>query len=213
MAYIFLDESGDLGFDWKKQKTSRYFLITTVFVESKRPLEKIVRKIFAAMSKKERKAMHGCLHCYKAHPRIRQKLLTEVNQLDLSIMTISLNKKKVYSKLHDEKHVLYNFVVNILLDRLYTRKLIPIDQPIHLVASQRETNTFLNVNFQQYLTQQVEQKHQLRLSIAIKPPSAEKGLQVADFLCWALFRKREHADASYADLIHSKVVEERPLFP
>jgi hypothetical protein len=28
MSYIFIDESGDLGFDFTKPKTSRYFLIT-----------------------------------------------------------------------------------------------------------------------------------------------------------------------------------------
>ena len=36
-------------------------------------------------------------------------------------MSIYLNKKKVFTKLHDEKHVLYNYVTNILIDRVYTK--------------------------------------------------------------------------------------------
>ena len=35
-----------------------------------------------------------------------------------------INKKKVYTKLQDEKQVLYNYVTNILLDRIISKKLI-----------------------------------------------------------------------------------------
>lgn len=39
MAYIFLDESGDLGFDFRKKKTSKVFIVTCLFTESKTPFE------------------------------------------------------------------------------------------------------------------------------------------------------------------------------
>ena len=37
MAYIFMDESGDLGFNFKKKKTSKYFVDETYynFIKSK----------------------------------------------------------------------------------------------------------------------------------------------------------------------------------
>ena len=35
MAYIFMDESGDLGFNFKKAKTSKNFIITFLFVAEK----------------------------------------------------------------------------------------------------------------------------------------------------------------------------------
>jgi len=44
MPYIFLDESGDLGFDFSKKRTSKYFIITCLFATNKRPIEKIVSK-------------------------------------------------------------------------------------------------------------------------------------------------------------------------
>ena len=28
VAYIFLDESGDLGFDFEKKRTTKYFVVT-----------------------------------------------------------------------------------------------------------------------------------------------------------------------------------------
>jgi FAD synthase len=65
-------------------------------------------------------------------------------------MCIYLNKKKVYTKLQDEKHVLYNYVTNILLDRIFTKKLLK-GKDFKFIASRRETNKFLNENFKEYL--------------------------------------------------------------
>ena len=45
MAYIFLDESEDLGFDFSKKNTSKVFIITCLFTQDKKPIEKIVKKI------------------------------------------------------------------------------------------------------------------------------------------------------------------------
>jgi len=213
MAYIFLDESGDLGFNFKKKKTSKYFVIACLFVKEERPVEKIVKKIFNGFSKTERKNHSGTLHAYKEKPATRQKLLGLLNKKDVSIISIYLNKSKVYTRLHDEKHVLYNYVANILLDRIYTKKLISTNEPIVLVASRRETNKFLNDNFCHYLSNQVSGNHKIKISIEIKTPQEKKCLQIVDCICWSLFRKREHEDECYANMIKSKIVEESPLFP
>ena len=165
MSYIFLDESGNLGFDFSKKKTTNYFVITFLFVKSKSSIESIIKKVFRTLPKKGLKSHSGVLHAFKEKPKTRIKLLSLLNEKDISIIAIFLNKRKVYTKLHDEKHVLYNYVANILLDRVYTKKLIPLDQPIHLVASKRETNKFLNQNFKYYLKTQVENKHNVDLII------------------------------------------------
>lgn len=213
MAYIFMDESGDLGFSFSKKGTSQYFVITLLFTDNKRALEKIVKKTFLDLPLKVREKHPGCLHATQEKPPTRIKLLSRLNQLDISIITIYLNKKKVYTKLHDEKHVLYNYVTNILLDRVYTKKLIPTLDTIELIASQRETNKFLNANFKQYLQSQIEQNHKIKISITITPSHSEKGLQAVDFACWAIYRRIERGDDSYSNLIQGKIIEEKPLFP
>ena len=213
MAYIFLDESGDLGFDFSKAKTSKYFVVTFLFVKNTRPVGKVVSKIFGGFSKKQIRAHHGVLHANKESPITRQKVLASVGKHDISVMAIYLNKEKVYTRLQDEKHVLYNYVVNMLLDRIMTRKIIPTDEKIQLIASRRETNKFLNDNFKAYLENQTAQNHRLQLSISIKTPQEEKCLQLADMISWSIFRKCEHADETYYNLIKSKVIEESPLFP
>lgn len=213
MAYIFLDESGDLGFNFKKKKTSKYFVVTFLFVREKITLEKMVKKIFKGFSKIEIKNHNGVLHAFKETPRTRQKLLNLFREKDMSnVLVIYLNKKKVYTKLQGEKQVLYNYVTNILLDRVCTKKLIPIDEKISLIASRRETNKFLNQNFSSYLKSQVKTNHKIDIDIEIKSPTQEKSLQIVDMLSWAIFRKYEHGDESYYNIIKADIVEENSLF-
>lgn len=213
MAYIFIDESGDLGFNFKKKKTSQYFVIAFIFTKDKGPLEKIIKKVFKGFTKEEVKNHGGVLHAYKESPKTRQKLLSMFHEKkDADVITIYLNKKKVYTKLQDEKHVLYNYVTNILLDRVCTKKLVPIDEKVTVVASRRETNKFLNANFSSYIKNQAKNNHKLDIEIDILSPSQEKSLQIADMISWAIFRKYEHGDASYYNLIKQEIVEENPLF-
>jgi len=73
-----MDESGCLGFDFNKSRTSKYFLITFLFCNNKRPLEKIVRKVFQAMSQKHRNSHSGTLHCHKEGLNIRLKIFNEL---------------------------------------------------------------------------------------------------------------------------------------
>ena len=211
MANIYLDESGDLGFNFAKKKTSKIFVITCLFTEDERPIEKVVKKTHAELQKKF-KSRIGTLHCVREKPLTRKRLLKRLNEKECSIMTIYMNKSKVYTRLQDEKSVLYNYVANILLDRICSKKIIPVDKPITLIASQRETNKFLNLNFKNYLNNQLKNRHKINLSVQIKSPSAEKSLQAVDFVSWAIFRKYEYQDDSYYNLIKSKIVEENPLF-
>jgi len=135
-----------------------------------------------------------------------------VAQKDCAIMAIYLNKKKVYTHLQDEKQILYNYVTNILLDRICTKKIIPTSGPVTLIASKRETNKFLNDNFVRYLNSQAGSNHAIDLKVEIKTHSEDKVLQVVDFISWAIFRKYEHQDESYREFIKKKIVEENALF-
>lgn len=211
MAYIFLDESGDLGFDFTKKRTTQFFVITLLFTENKRPIEKCVKRVHSQLRAKYKK-VDSALHAFKEDSITRQRLLRCLAQRNCSVMTIYLNKRKVYTHLQDEKPVLYNYVANILLDRIFTKKLISSSEGVKLIASKRETNKFLNENFQSYLERQVEANHMQKLSIEIATPAQEKALQAVDFISWAIFRKWEYRDDTYYRAIQARVVEENPLF-
>jgi hypothetical protein len=211
MAYIFLDESGDLGFQ-KGKKTSEYFVITILACEDKKLIERAVKKIHHSLRKKVKRLSGGILHCYKEKPATRKKMLARLHVLPLSIMVICLNKKRVYTDLRLQGHFLYNYVVNILLDRIFNKKLLSTHGKITLIASKRETNKFLNENFCLYLKNQVKQNHKISLDVQICTPTEEKGLQAVDFVCWSMFRKYENKDMAWYQLFKNLVIEENMLF-
>ncbi len=209
-----MDESGDLGFNLTKNRTSKNFIITFLFSLKPRLTDKIIGKVFNSMDPSKRSKHCGTLHCSHEHPKIKWKLLNLVNQhkADLAIMVIRLNKKKVYTTLPNEKDVLYNYITNILLDRIFTRKLMPDGNKITLISSKRETNKFMNENFKNYINSQINDKHKVNLEVIIKTPAQIKGLQVVDFVSWAIFQKYENNEESFYNAIKDLIVEENSLF-
>ena len=212
MSYIFLDESGDLGFDFTKSRTTKFFIITFLFCDNKRPIEKLIRNIHKGLRKKY-KMKGGVLHASHEEPITCLRFCRDVIKKDCKIMTIYLNKNKVFTNLRDEKAVLYNYVTNILLDRVINKHLIDKNKKIEIIASRRETNKFLNENFKNYLARQTKTNHQLDIEVKIKTPAEEKSLQAVDIASWAIFKNYEYGDDIYYNLIKSIVVEESPLFP
>lgn len=210
-TFILMDESGDLGFD-KNKKNSNFFLITFIISSDLKSIQKIVKNTHASLRKKIKRLSGGILHAYKEKPSTRIKVLSRLKQRNIKVMTILLNKSRVYTRLHDEKHVLYNYVTNILIDRIMSKKLITNTSEIILIAEKRETNKFLNDNFKTYLENQTKNKHNMHLKVKILTPSEEKALQAVDFISWAIFRKYEKNDNSYYKIIETKFVEENILF-
>lgn len=208
-----MDESGDLGFNEQKEKTSKNFIIAFLFSQNKNILDKIVKKVFNALPQNIKKKHSGTFHCYKEQPKVRLKLLSLLkDKKDISIMIIRLNKGNVWTDLRQEKSILYNYVVNILLNRVFSKKLIPIKDKIVFIQSQRETNKLLNLNFKQYISQQVKKNHGVELVVEIKRPSEEKALQIVDFVSWGVFRKHEHNDDTYYNIIKDLIRENTSLY-
>jgi hypothetical protein len=211
MSYIFIDESGDLGFKNSKFN-SKYFIITALFVSEKKPLEKLVKKIHSTLRKKVRSIGGGVLHSVKEKSATRKRLLKLLLQIKLSIMIIYVDKSKIYTNLQNEKHILYNYITNILIDRIFTKKLIDKDKNVILIASKRETNKYLNINFKDYLKNVIKNNHKLDIEVLIKTPAEEKSLQVVDFISWSVFRKYESGDSEYYKIIKDLIVEENRLY-
>ena len=112
IMYIFLDESGDLGFETRKEGTSHNFIITFLITKDKRGIEKIVKKIFRNFSKKEIKRHHGMLHAFRETKQTRIKILslfkTTKNQRYLS----SLSIKKRYTQNSEIKNIYFTTMLS-----------------------------------------------------------------------------------------------------
>ena len=212
MTTVFLDESGDLGFDFTKNATSRFFVVAALICQDSHSIDKVVKKIFRSFTKTQIRSRHGMLHAFKEDKKTNEHLLRGLAALDISVIVIRLDKTRVYTPMKNERHLLYNYIVNILLDRLVNLHIVPADQPLHVVASQRETSGFLNQNFKSYITLNNDHRIGPKVEVTITPPSTFKGLQAADCVSWSFFQKYEHGNPTFADLLMSKVVEESSIY-
>jgi len=210
MWYIFFDESWCLWFNSDNKKTSKYFVATFLFTENKRSVEKVVKKIFSWFSKKEVKRHNGILHSYKEHPKTITKLFSLLKEKDVSVMCVYVDKTKVHIPLHNEKHILYNYITNILLDRIITNKLLS-SKNITFIASRRETNKYLNENFKSYISKN-NWRDWITINVEIKTCLEEKCLQVVDACSWAIFRKYEYSNYEFYNMFNDKIIEENTLF-
>jgi len=209
MFYVFLDESGDLGFS---DKSSRWFILTMVFTSNHRKIEKCIKRVHHNLKKKYKRVAE--LHAYHSDAITKKRILQLLSATeDLKILCIVLNKKKVYVDLQNQKTLLYNYTANILLDRLSNKKVYNTGDKIQICIDQRETNKFLKENFKDYLNNNLAKRGNNNFEIKIRPSQAEKCLQAVDFISWAIFRKYEKNDYEYYEIIKNKVIEENLLFP
>jgi hypothetical protein len=183
--------------------------VAAIFLDDKRRLEKIARNIHSGLSKKHRKI--GILHAYLEESVTRQRLLKQLSQTDCYIYAIIIEKKKLNASARYEKAKLYNTIVADTLDCLLSDRKMLASTLVTLIASQRETNRYLNGLFKDFLSKRIKKKYKIDFNIKIASPALEKSLQVIDFVSWAIFRKYESDDGSCYDIFSSKIIKERLL--
>lgn len=202
---LFLDESGDLSFNFNKPKTSRYFIVAFLLTDNHRKLDKIVSKIFSGFNKVERKAHRGALHCVKETDVTRLRLLKEINDSRSTAFILVLDKYSVTGIQKQDIHNLYNELVCELLVEACKRQMIDNLGNLRIIASRRETNKYLNLKF----VEDVEGSLGGTAVPQIEIVSANemKGLQAVDFVSWSFFQKYEFNQPEYADLLAECSVE------
>jgi hypothetical protein len=107
-----MDESGDLGFDTKKNN-SAYFVVSFLVIPDKKFLEKTIVKIIADLKHRKAKIIGGILHSTKEKPNTRRKLLTLVSfRRDVSLFTIVVKKSTLPLVQQNDIHQLYTAIVS-----------------------------------------------------------------------------------------------------
>ena len=113
MAYIFLDESGDLGFNFEKEGTSRKFVVAILTIDKIETINKLLRHIRKnILRKKDRKMIE--LSFYKTEKKLRIKILKQINKIDFSFIYLVVDKTKIDNNLQNNPDKLYNYAAGIL---------------------------------------------------------------------------------------------------
>ncbi len=206
MKYIFLDESGDLGF---KDGSSNYFILTALITKYPRKIEKIVKKVKRKIKSKKIRRKTSELHAYRANQDIRNKVFNCLSKEDnIEIVILVLNKKSEKLKFKIKKEDFsYGILSKIILKNIIEDAPKNSNEMFEICFDQRDTKKNARENFKKYILQEMEEEKRNKIKLLIKTSHGEKCLQIADFISWAIFRKKELKNGFYFEMIKSKITK------
>jgi hypothetical protein len=210
---IYLDESGDLGFDWSKVKTSRYFVITLLVCDEKHVQDGLRKAVRRTLKNKinHRRSKKRIVHELKGEKtslNVKQYFHQKAPKSGWRIYSVTLNKARVKSDLQTKhgKKKLYNFLARFLLEKVDFSDPLPV---VNLVVD-RCKNTEEIKDFNQYVENQLQALLPLetRLFITHETSHENPGLQAVDMYCWGIARKDDRNDRDWYNLYRDKIAFE-----
>lgn len=213
--YIFLDESGDLGFDFDCKHSSSYFCITLLVCYSNQTFfsfkTAIKRTLLTKFNRKKTKNVISELKGSATTLSIKQyfyKQLTKYANQDWEIYSIIVDKKKLIKQAHDyfEPHRLYNLLSREILERL---DFSALTGNVHLIVDKCKGKHERAV-FDYYLKATLETKLPFNVSLTILHELSHNnaGLQAVDLFCHGIVRKHALNDVSWYSEFSNKIIDE-----
>lgn len=211
MLYLYLDESGDLGFDFFGKKPSRYFTITVMMVQGIENNRKIAKAVKRTVRKKLYKQKRAELKGAKDSIEIKKYFLKLIQPVSFGIYSLTLNKKRVYDNLTRKKDRVYNFIARKVLD------VIPFDNAsvrIELVIDRSKGKHEIR-EFNEYLVHQLSGKIDPKIPLFIEHHRSHEdlSLQAVDLFSWGIFRKYEKKDNEWFDVFKEKIRHDAVYLP
>jgi len=212
MWFLYLDESGDLGFDFISKKPSKYFTVTVMAVSDVQRNAIMLSAIKKTLRRKinprrRRKRIVAELKGSKTTIEVKKYLFKQIKDVKFGIYSITLNKKKLYPKLTENKERVYNYIARLVFDRIpFEMALGRINLTIDKSKSRKEI-----IEFNDYIIRQLQGRIEpnVPLNIQHKTSYEHPGVQLADLFCWGIFRKYEKSDAEWFNVFKEKVLFDR----
>lgn len=210
MFYLFLDESGDLGFDFNKPGTTKHFVETVLLLPdtaAKRAMEKAVArtiktKISPSRKDRSRLELKGATTDFK----IKQYFWRQCAKIDFDIYSVILDKKALPNKLHSQTSRIYNFMARQVVDEVPWPK---ADTRIVISIDRSKPPQEIQIMNQSLLVQiQGRIAPNLPLHIYHVNSLAIKELQAVDMFSWGIFRRYEKNDTAWYDCFSEKIKRE-----
>jgi len=210
---IYLDESGDLGFDFANKKPSQKFVITLLACDNREAVtgfKTATRKTLRNKinHKRKNKRIVEELHATGDSIATKKYFYKKIINQDWRIYTVALNKQRVYEHLISKagRKKLYNFLANFLLQQI---DLSSANHTVTLVVDKCKNKEEIE-DFNQYLANQFEARLPLNIPFIIshEDSKANTGLQAVDSFCWGIYRKYEHRDLEWYRVFANKIAFE-----
>lgn len=208
--FIYLDESGDLGFDFNKRKTTKKFVITLLVctsdnarMEFTKAVRRTLKNKLNRKKKKSRQVME--LKGVKTTLEVKKYFFKNIKSNRWGIYTLILNKARLESHLQTKvgKKKLYNFLARFLVEKLNLSK---VQRNVELVVDRSKNKEEIR-DFNQYIINQLEALLPLNTDLNISHLTSQEsaGLQAVDLFCGGISRKYERNDRDWYNLYRNKI--------
>ncbi|MFW2371893.1 MAG: DUF3800 domain-containing protein [Gammaproteobacteria bacterium] len=211
--FIYLDESGDLGFDFKNKRPSQKFVITLLVCADRNAATSFKTAVKKTLRnkinhKRKNKRVVEELHATSDSIATKQYFYRHVKNKNWLIYTVALNKQRVYDYLTTKagRKKLYNYLANFILDKV---DLSSANPAVTLVVDKCKNKAEIE-DFNTYLVNQLEGRLPLNIPLYIyhEDSKASPGLQAVDSFCWGVYRKYEHGDTEWYQCYADKIAFE-----
>jgi len=214
--YLYLDESGDLGFDFVNKRPSRFFTVTILVVKGHKENRMLLKAVKKTIRRKlnpkgKRKRLVSELKATKTTLEIKKYFYQQVKSINFELYTITLNKIRVYESLIKNKSRVYNFIARNLLDKIPFED---ADLRIELILDKSKSKPEI-IDFNNYIQRQLEGRIDPKVPLDIYHWDSKNngGLQAVDMFCWGIFEKYERRRYEWFNIFRQKIKYETLYLP
>jgi hypothetical protein len=204
--YVYLDESGDLGF---RQGGTKYFTIAFVIVKAPIPFRRCVK----AVKEKHNIPREVELKGNTTREVVKKDLLSRFLKLDMEVHAITVKKENVEVKLRTDTNILYNYMVGLsLVERILQE---PPEAKVVINVDRRIISITSGFNFDQYLRYKIlyeRERPDIGLDIHHLDSHEAYAIQGIDVICNSIFRKYNSNNYALFNIMRGKVKNDKKLF-
>lgn len=208
-VYIFLDESGDLGFT---RDGSRYFILTSVIM--KRPFDLYRTLDDLRYTCLEEGSEFEYFHCANNTRSVRDRVfdLLGAGMTESPADSLIVEKPKTGPALQDKERF-YPEMLAYLIRHVLNRPAIAASGEVIMITDTPPLQRRRNATEKAVKNTLAKMLHRgVPYRVVHHSAKVHYGLQIADYCSWAIFRKYEVGDTSAYNKIQSAIQSEFDIF-
>lgn len=213
---IFLDESGDLGFDFENKSPSQYFVITLLVCTNRNTVTEfhtaVKRTLKRKVNHKKVKQKKYELKASLSLDSVKEYFYRQIKSNDdWYVYSVVLNKRRLLQRVKNfpEPKQLYNVLARKALENISFGNEIA---QVELIVDKSKNNKEIQI-FNEYLSNHLASKLSLDTMLIIDhvPSVKSTGLQSVDMFSWGIFRKYERNDLGWYQLYCHRIEAEEQI--
>lgn len=200
---LIFDESGNLG------QAGRYFVIACIDTKEYKALHNIMKRklkkakdLFPELSTQHAHEVKA----NEAYPCVKYHILECIISKNVKVSYIVADLNHVDSKLLEDKNILYNFIMKLLISKVITEK--DKETKINIICDNKTTKVASKNSLGDYLKLYLNYEcgYNLDLNILFKDSDAGDAfiIQAADYVANAVYTYYEYNNSIYKNLMVAK---------